>query len=102
MTHLSLTGVGAFLRPELTVFCREAPPEFTHQQREVFCVFSGDGVNRLRDFLNGVMEPPRDLTEATMYDDDEELDEEEGQVTGLMHATAINDDDYIDVGHTHG
>ncbi|PLN80791.1 hypothetical protein BDW42DRAFT_185810 [Aspergillus taichungensis] len=101
LTHLSLTGVGAFLRPELTVFCREAPPEFTHQQREVFCVFSGDGVNRLRDFLNGVMEPPRDLTEATMYDDDEELDEEEGQVTGLMHATAINDDDYIDVGHTH-
>lgn len=35
-----------------------------------------------------------------MYDDDEELDEDEGQMTGLMNATVINDgdDDYIDVG----
>lgn len=33
-----------------------------------------------------------------MYDDDEELDEDEGQVTGLMHATDLNDEDYIDVG----
>lgn len=32
-----------------------------------------------------------------MYDDDEELEEDEGQMTGLMHATGINDDDYIDV-----
>lgn len=37
-------------------------------------------------------------TEATMYDDDDELDEDEGQMTGLMHATGINDEDYIDVG----
>lgn len=35
--------------------------------------------------------------EATMYDDDEELEEDEGAVTGLMDATGINDDDYIDV-----
>ena len=36
-----------------------------------------------------------------MFDDGEELDEEEGQVTGLMHATAIHDeDDYIDIGST--
>ncbi|GCB22090.1 SCF E3 ubiquitin ligase complex F-box protein grrA [Aspergillus awamori] len=108
LTHLSLTGVQAFLREELTVFCREAPSEFTHQQREVFCVFSGEGVNRLRDFLNRIIPPPpptRDMTEATMYDDDEELEDEENQVTGLMHATAataIHDDDYIDIGHTHG
>ncbi|PWY76326.1 hypothetical protein BO70DRAFT_388646 [Aspergillus heteromorphus CBS 117.55] len=106
LTHLSLTGVQAFLRDELTVFCREAPPEFTNQQREVFCVFSGDGVNRLRDFLNRIIPPPppRDLAEATMYDEDDELDEEENPVTGLMHATAatvIHDDDYIDIGHTH-
>ncbi|KAF9886918.1 SCF ubiquitin ligase complex subunit [Aspergillus nanangensis] len=98
LTHLSLTGVQPFLREELTVFCREAPPEFTHQQREVFCVFSGEGVNRLRDYLNRIT-PAREMTEATMYDDDEELDEEEGQVTGLMHATAINDDGYIDIPH---
>jgi len=34
------------------VFCREAPPEFNDHQRDVFCVFSGGGVGRLRDFLN--------------------------------------------------
>lgn len=51
LTHLSLTGVQAFLRDDLTRFCREAPPEFTHVQRDVFCVFSGDGVVRLRDYL---------------------------------------------------
>ncbi|THC90813.1 hypothetical protein EYZ11_009732 [Aspergillus tanneri] len=102
LTHLSLTGVQAFLLPELTVFCREAPPEFTHQQRDVFCVFSGEGVCRLRDYLNQNVTPQRDLTEVTMYDDDDELDEDEGQVTGLMHAAAINDDDYIDIGHPHG
>ncbi|PYI17812.1 hypothetical protein BO99DRAFT_423685 [Aspergillus violaceofuscus CBS 115571] len=106
LTHLSLTGVQEFyLRKELTEFCREAPPEFTPQQRDVFCVFSGDGVNHLRNQLNHMIPPPppQDMTEATMYDDDEELDEDEGQVTGLMRATAataINDDDYIDIGHT--
>ncbi|KAB8236400.1 uncharacterized protein BDW43DRAFT_298469 [Aspergillus alliaceus] len=99
LTHLSLTGVQEFLRDELTKFCREAPAEFTHQQREVFCVFSGDGVKQLRDHLNRTIPPAREMNEATMYEDDEELDEEEGQVTGLMHATAINDDDYIDIGH---
>ncbi|RAH73542.1 uncharacterized protein BO66DRAFT_408866 [Aspergillus aculeatinus CBS 121060] len=102
----SLTGVQEFYaRKELTEFCREAPPEFTPQQRDVFCVFSGDGVNHLRNQLNHMIPPPppQDMTEATMYDDDEELDEDEGQVTGLMRATAataINDDDYIDIGHT--
>ncbi|KAK5122273.1 hypothetical protein LTR85_004184 [Meristemomyces frigidus] len=52
LTHLSLTGVQAFLRDELLVFCREAPPEFNDHQRDVFCVFSGGGVGRLRDYLN--------------------------------------------------
>lgn len=52
LTHLSLTGVQAFLREELLAFCREAPPEFNEHQRDVFCVFSGTGVARLRDFLN--------------------------------------------------
>ncbi|KAN0079696.1 hypothetical protein V8E54_004910 [Elaphomyces granulatus] len=93
LTHLSLTGVTAFLREDLTAFCRDAPPEFTPQQRDVFCVFSGDGVGQLRDFLNRSALPFHEETEATMYDDDEELDEDEGHVTGLMNATAINDDD---------
>lgn len=52
LTHLSLTGVQAFLRDELLTYCREAPPEFNEHQRDVFCVFSGNGVSRLRDFLN--------------------------------------------------
>ncbi|EEP77197.1 conserved hypothetical protein [Uncinocarpus reesii 1704] len=93
LTHLSLTGVHAFLREELTAFCRDAPPEFTPQQREVFCVFSGGGVNRLRDFLNqAAIAYHRELEEGTMFDDAEEPDEEEGQVTGLMNATGLNDD----------
>lgn len=102
LTHLSLTGVQAFLRDEFTAFCREAPREFTEQQRELFCVFSGEGVKRLRDFLNLTSPSFQEWTEATMYDDDEELDEEEGQVTGLMHATAINDEEYIDVENPQG
>jgi F-box and leucine-rich repeat protein GRR1 len=52
LTHLSLTGVQAFLSDDLLVYCREAPPEFNDHQRDVFCVFSGVGVARLRSFLN--------------------------------------------------
>lgn len=52
LTHLSLTGVQAFLRHDLDQFCREAPNDFTEHQRQVFCVFSGDGVVRLRNFLH--------------------------------------------------
>jgi hypothetical protein len=40
----------------LTRFCREAPPEFTHPQRDVFCVFSGEGVSRLREYLKRLAE----------------------------------------------
>lgn len=36
----------------MLAFCREAPPEFNDHQRDVFCVFSGTGVGRLREFLN--------------------------------------------------
>ncbi|KAI0376355.1 RNI-like protein [Hypomontagnella monticulosa] len=52
LTHLSLTGVPAFLRDDLEKFCREAPPDFTEHQRAVFCVFSGQGVMGLRNHLN--------------------------------------------------
>jgi F-box and leucine-rich repeat protein GRR1 len=97
-----LTGVQAFLRDDLIEFCREAPIEFNQQQREVFCVFSGDGVGRLRDYLNHSAAVFREgPEEGTMFDDADELDDEEGQVTGLLSATGINDDDddeMIDVG----
>lgn len=79
LTHLSLTGVQAFLRHDLEQFCRDAPngeyrcwaihtnllswksladggwppaSEFTDHQRQVFCVFSGTGVVALRRHLN--------------------------------------------------
>jgi len=51
LSHLSLTGVQEFLREDILVFCRPAPQEFNDHQRDVFCVFSGNGVNRLRDYL---------------------------------------------------
>lgn len=51
LTHLSLTGVHEFLREDLLQYCREAPSEFNDHQRDVFCVFSGKGVENLRAHL---------------------------------------------------
>ncbi|AEO63115.1 uncharacterized protein THITE_2107996 [Thermothielavioides terrestris NRRL 8126] len=67
LTHLSLTGVQAFLRDDLEDFSRDAPPEFTEHQRSVFCVFSGQGVVGLRRHLNQLRQaqlPPRDGSHA--------------------------------------
>jgi F-box and leucine-rich repeat protein GRR1 len=69
LTHLSLTGVAAFLREELLNFCREAPPEFNDHQRELFCVFSGTGVNRLRSYLTQEARNQPYDTEGTMFDE---------------------------------
>lgn len=72
LTHISLTGVPAFLRPDLTQFCRPSPKEFNPAQASVLyvilpiysttsnnntnhscsCVFSADGVKNLRRHLN--------------------------------------------------
>lgn len=52
LTHLSLTGVSSFQRDDFTPFCRQAPPEFTQHQRDVFCVFSGNMVSSFRHYLN--------------------------------------------------
>jgi F-box and leucine-rich repeat protein GRR1 len=70
LTHLSLTGVQAFLRDDLTVFCREAPAEFNDHQREVFCVFSGNGVQRLREYLNRASGPGMETGMVNDSDDD--------------------------------
>ncbi|KAF9360312.1 SCF ubiquitin ligase complex subunit [Mortierella sp. AD094] len=51
LTHLSVTGVPAFISPRYQKFCRAPPPEFTAHQREVFCVFSGKGVRELRHYM---------------------------------------------------
>ncbi|KAF2231343.1 RNI-like protein [Viridothelium virens] len=70
LTHLSLTGVQAFLREELIHFCREAPAEFNDHQRDVFCVFSGPGVGRLRAYLNEEATASNAYDgETTMFDD---------------------------------
>jgi F-box and leucine-rich repeat protein GRR1 len=74
--------VQAFLQDTLLTYCREAPPEFNEHQRDVFCVFSGVGVTRLRRHLNTD-------DEGTRYDHDADgitadtqgmaIDEEDGQ-----------------------
>ncbi|KAH3686916.1 hypothetical protein WICPIJ_002077 [Wickerhamomyces pijperi] len=51
LTHLSLTGIDCFLREEITRFCRDAPPDFNEHQKSLFCVFSGQGVKKLREYL---------------------------------------------------
>lgn len=89
LTHLSLTGVRAFLRPDLERFCREAPAEFTDNQRNVFCVFSGNGVNGLREHLNG-----QEFIRNNIHDDDDD----DQTMTGMMGAAALTagDDDDVD------
>lgn len=52
LTHLSLTGITAFLRYDITKFCRPPPLEFTDNQKLLFCVFSGRGVDALRNYLH--------------------------------------------------
>ncbi|KAK3821112.1 MAG: hypothetical protein J3Q66DRAFT_377379 [Benniella sp.] len=56
LTHLSVTGVPAFISRRYHKFCRPPPPEFTPHQREVFCVFSGKGVRDLRNYMHENME----------------------------------------------
>lgn len=80
LTHLSLTGVPAFRKPELQRFCRAPPGEFNQTQRAAFCVYSGAGVGELRRYL---AELYNDMAsgvtgEETEYDedDDEEMDDE--------------------------
>lgn len=68
--------------------------EFTDHQRNVFCVFSGDGVNRLRKYLNedpvATYEP-----EGIMFDDqDGEAEADQTvQMAGMMNATGLGPDD---------
>ncbi|KAF2275430.1 RNI-like protein [Westerdykella ornata] len=106
LTHLSLTGVHAFLRDDLLEFIRPAPEEFNEHQREVFCVFSGAGVVRLRQYLLnnppgmvprlgfGTGDNPNDAA-TTMYDDGEEP--EMIDVTVQANTMAI-DEAWEDVG----
>lgn len=88
----------AFLRDDLLVFCREAPPEFNDHQRDVFCVFSGVGVSRLRIYLNthgGDREERGDYDgdggEGTMYNEAEDGDGGVGNVTAGTNGMQIDE-----------
>ncbi len=76
--------------------------EFNEHQLHVFCVFSGPGVTRLRQYLNADNIVPNyeadGEPDGTMYDDGDELDSNGGtvinvhqQVTGMMGATALEE-----------
>ncbi|KAI9843324.1 MAG: SCF ubiquitin ligase complex subunit [Sclerophora amabilis] len=94
LTHLSLTGVQAFLRDGLTAYCRAAPDEFTDHQREVFCVFSGAGVTNLREHLN--QEALAHDADGFMYEDGDDTGVDEQQVVGMIGATALDGGDDLD------
>lgn len=76
--------------------------EFTAHQREVFCVFSGQGVIGLRQYLNGQSR----RTAFTDDDDDtlsgelagDSIDDDDQTMTGMMGATALNgaEEDEVD------
>ncbi|KAF2712935.1 RNI-like protein [Pleomassaria siparia CBS 279.74] len=85
LTHLSLTGVQAFLREDLIVFCREAPAEFNEHQRDVFCVFSGIGVQRLRNYLN--VDSPS-LNRGPLFDGDGTMFDESDEPEMMVNVTA--------------
>lgn len=60
-------------------FSADANSEFNEHQRDVFCVFSGLGVQRLRSFLNTDhahqhRQASFSDNEGTMYEDGEEPD----------------------------
>ncbi|CCD24370.1 SCF ubiquitin ligase complex subunit GRR1 NDAI_0D00560 [Naumovozyma dairenensis CBS 421] len=67
LSHLSLTAVPSFLRPDITAFCRTAPADFSDNQRQIFCVFSGRGVHRLRHYLMSLT-TPTDSPQTSIHD----------------------------------
>ena len=66
--------------------------EFNEEQRTVFCVFSGDGVNKLRKHLNET-EEDRQTYASSLSAYDEGMDEENG-INGMLHNTALDGEDY--------
>lgn len=70
LTHLSLTGISAFLRREITQYCRDPPPDFTENQKSSFCVFSGHGVIQLRNYLGALLEHRAYILEQYGYEHD--------------------------------
>ena len=84
--------------------------EFNDHQRNVFCVFSGAGIGRLREYLNHAPVHREYDDHWTMYEGEGSLNDEEqvyeetmdadnaaqqqvNGVTGMMGATAIEETD---------
>ncbi|KAI0650268.1 RNI-like protein [Trametes meyenii] len=86
LTHLSLTGIPAFRRPELQQFCRSPPADFTSPQRAAFCVYSGHGVAELRSFLAELFQSITNEL-ATSNDTDYEDDYDDGELTAPRDAS---------------
>lgn len=85
LNHLSLTGIPAFRRPELQQFCRTPPAEFNTTQRSQFCVFAGEGVNKLRRFLT-------DLFNSITEEMNPQGDDDVGDSISYVH-----DDETMDI-----
>ncbi|KAL6940275.1 hypothetical protein ACO0QE_004173 [Hanseniaspora vineae] len=62
LSHLSLTAIPSFLRSDITTFCRLPPNDFTDAQRQIFCVFSGGNVKKLREHLTKLINTNTFLT----------------------------------------
>jgi len=73
--------------------------EFTEHQRNVFCVFSGQGVSGLRTHLNS-LEPSQSGYDPSNGPDDDDDDDQTmtGMIgaTAMMGAAALNVDDDAD------
>jgi F-box and leucine-rich repeat protein GRR1 len=67
--------------------------EFTEHQRNVFCVFSGKGVNDLRTYLNQQNYAMGDEYDPRAVDD---VDDDQ-TMTGMMGTTTLNGDEDGDV-----
>ncbi|KAH8118777.1 RNI-like protein [Phellopilus nigrolimitatus] len=96
LTHLSLTGIPAFRRPELQQFCRSPPREFNTNQRAAFCVYSGTGVDSLRIYLAELMAQVQANDDTgdndTDYDaeEDEELPSFSDQERSVEHLVGVD------------
>ena len=89
MLYLSFSSVH---RSSISLICTlSLAIEFNEEQRTVFCVFSGDGVSRLRRYLN----EDHFESEVTMYEEGEILgdDGDADGILGLMQSTGLDAED---------
>ncbi|KAH9049126.1 hypothetical protein EDB84DRAFT_1556346 [Lactarius hengduanensis] len=90
LNHLSLTGIPAFRRHELQQFCRTPPAEFNTTQRSQFCVFAGEGVNKLRRYLT-------DLFNSITEEMNPQGDEDQGDGDVGDSVSYVHDEESMDI-----